>query len=314
MYWNKYSTWLRSNYLIIIIFIISTSFFLLQHASILSWDFSSYVLNAQYLFYNGDYFELYRSPLVPLLLGLFMLIGIFGEYLFIIFVSLLFLYSNITLSDTFFSKKGFISKEETRFIFYLFSLSEFVLIFATKVGTEMLALSLLSLLIAFVIKGKISGQFIALSFLSRYNGLYYFPFLFLYKNYKKILLNLVIAFVLIFPWLLFNFLTYGNWFASIIDSYALNIYFRLDRAEPFNVYSIFQLINWFAPFLLIGIGFAFYRLYKTKFNYDKNKILYLVLLFALLVFVDVISSPFKIDRYLFNLSCLFFNCWSYFIN
>ena len=40
----------KSNALLLILFFMSLFLFLFQHASILSWDFSSYVLNSKYLF------------------------------------------------------------------------------------------------------------------------------------------------------------------------------------------------------------------------------------------------------------------------
>src|SRR3989344_4326049 len=125
---------IKENPYIFSLFVISTSYFLYQHFTIISWDFSAYVLNAKYLFYHGDYFEVYRAPFAPLILGVFLVFGKISEYLFIIFVSVLFLFSNISLSNTL-RKKIKISDENKIFfnvLFYFFSLSSYVLFYSTQ--------------------------------------------------------------------------------------------------------------------------------------------------------------------------------------
>ena len=89
----------KENLLIVFVFVSSTSFFIYQHSTGISWDFSVYVLNAKYIFSDGKYFEWLRPPLIPVFLGLFSLFGWkASEYLFIIFTSGLFLFSSIKLS------------------------------------------------------------------------------------------------------------------------------------------------------------------------------------------------------------------------
>ena len=128
----KIKEMIKNNFLIVILFIISTSFFIFQHYNMLSWDFSSYVLNAKYLFYNGTYFEVYRAPMASFLLGFFLLFNNLSEYLYIIFVSSLFFYANIKLSTILFEKyfsKSIENKETIKnnnkqlimFVFYFFS-------------------------------------------------------------------------------------------------------------------------------------------------------------------------------------------------
>src|SRR3989338_9343912 len=84
------------------LYLFSTIFFLWQHTTGISWDFTSYVLNAKYIFSNGLYFEWYRAPLMPFMLGI---LSVFGwklaEYLFIVLVSSLYLFSCIKFSKKF---------------------------------------------------------------------------------------------------------------------------------------------------------------------------------------------------------------------
>ena len=81
-------------------FALSTIFYVVQHYRIgISWDFAVYVMNGKFFFGAPGYFELGRAPLASLLLGIFSFLGIYGEYVYIIGVSLLFLYASIRLAD-----------------------------------------------------------------------------------------------------------------------------------------------------------------------------------------------------------------------
>jgi len=286
-------------------FLLSTALFIYQHYRFLYWDFSAYVQNARYLFYGGDYFEVYRAPLAPLLLSTFIIFGIFGEYFYITFISLLFLWSNILLSDVIFKDYHEISKETKRFIFYSFSLSPFVLYYGFLTGTELLALAFIELFFVFFIRGKVCGYFLALAFLSRYNSLLFIPFMFFYRDYKKIIKNILSFFLIIFPWFLYNYLKFGNWFTSIIDSYALNIYLRKDLIEPFSFNLFLPLIKLVWPLLFLGFFVLLLRLLRNMKSFkldNENKIFVLFLLVIFLIFFEFINIPFKIERYLFNLS------------
>ena len=85
--------WIFKNKLLVILFVLSTAFFVYQHFINFSWDFATYEDNARYWAGQGSYYETGRPPLVPFLL----FIG--GEYLFIVLSSLLFLYATIKLAD-----------------------------------------------------------------------------------------------------------------------------------------------------------------------------------------------------------------------
>src|SRR3989344_5483964 len=97
---GKLKEFILNNILLTILFLISTIFFISQHYLDLSWDFSAYVINAKFFFYGGDYYEVYRAPLISIFLGIFLILSKFGEYLYILFVCVLFFYSNIRLSKT----------------------------------------------------------------------------------------------------------------------------------------------------------------------------------------------------------------------
>jgi hypothetical protein len=299
---QKIKNFVSNNIVLSFLFMISTIFFLVQHYFYLGWDFSAYVLNAEHFFYSGLYFEVYRAPLISLILGIFLFLGKFSEYVYILIVSTLFLVSTLKLSDALYQRyfyKYEIKKEQLRAIFYLFSLNTFLLYYGLIEGTELLALSFFELFLAYLILGKISGHFLGLAFLSRYNFLIFFPLLFLNRNYKKIVKNLLFAFLVIFPWLLYNFVKYGNWFTSIIDSYYLNIFSRQEMIQQFSYSYLLQVSNWLTPFIIAGLIILVFQLFSKKSKMDIKSNLFFLLVFGILIY-DIYQTPFKVQRYLFN--------------
>jgi hypothetical protein len=295
----------KENIYTTIIFLIVTSFFLIQHSVLLSWDFSSYTLNSQYIFSNGDYYEVYRAPLAPILLAPTILFGPIAEYIFIIQTSIIFLVSCILFSDAIrerFSVLRSLEKEFIRFIFYILILTPFTIFYATQAGTELLALSFLILFASEIIKGRTSGYLLALGFLTRYNLIYFTPFLILNKKPKTILKNILSFLLLTIPWFLYNQTRFGNLFTSIVDSYALNIYLRKSLVETFNIFAPFNVMGITTVFVAIGLIFALHTLIKNKkLNAVTLIILFLIAITGLIIY-DYASTPFKITRYLFNLT------------
>ncbi|MEK6860292.1 MAG: hypothetical protein AABX54_05765 [Nanoarchaeota archaeon] len=297
----------KKNKLCLLLFFLSLFLFIYMHFINLSWDFSAYALNSRYLFYGGTYFETLRPPMVSILLAPFLIFGTIGEYLFIIFVSILFLYSSIKLSDAIFEKyaeKGKTNIYFLRFVFYFFSLSIYSMYYSFFAGSELLALAFFELFLASLLKNKISGFYFGLAFLTRYNFLIFFPLLFFNKDYRKIIKNFLLFFIVVFPWFLFNYLKYGNWFTSIIDSYANNIFLRSYLYMPFKFSEIFSVIGYFLIFFIIGLVFAFYLIAASKknwFSINITNILFMIIF--LVIILDYSNIPLKDIRYLFNL-CL----------
>jgi len=291
----------KNNRALIIIFFLSTFLFLYQHFEILSWDFSAYVINAKYLFYNGNYFEVLRPPLVPFLLGIFLIVGNIGEYFYIIFVSLLFLYSSVKLSDHLYDKywhRYNFKKNEVRFLFFLLSCNPFLIYFGVLEGSELLALSFLELFLVFWLKNKFSAYYLGLAVLTRYNYLAFLPLVFINRDYKKVLKNLLLFVVIVSPWLIYNYLSWGNYFTSIVESYNHNILLRENIAWPFSFKDILYATNILIPFALLGLVYSIVNAFK------RQEIKYTLIFLAIAIFTifDYYNTPFKISRYLFNLS------------
>jgi hypothetical protein len=303
---NKIKNFFIENPLVTLLFVLSTAFFLIQHYFDFGWDFAAYIINAKYLFYGGNYYEVYRAPLISIIFGPLLLLGKVSQYLYIFLVSSLFLFSVKKLVDALHEKyfiKFNITKKTTLFLFYFFSLNFFVLFFAFLTGTELLAISFFQLFLAYFILNKNSGHWLALAFLSRYNFFVFVPFLFFNKSIKQIGKNLGLFFIISFPWLLFNKIHWGNFFTSIADAFYLNVFSRLDRWELFHFKSLSIVTNWFLPFLIIGLLVPIILLIRSKdrkISSYKYEILFATIF--LFFFYDIYTIPFKIVRYMFNMA------------
>ncbi len=273
---------LKEHWQYITLFILSTSFFIYQHTVDHGlWDFYAYLMNGKFWFHNGFYFEIYRPPLAPLLLGL---LGgnLLAEYAFIILVSALF-----AIVTYFLSKKLKIDEV----IFYALLLNIFVLREGLANGTELLSLAFLELGILLILKDDFkSGIAFALATLTRYTMASYSILILAHKNWKKILISAALLALTIAPWLIYNKIAFGNYFASIADSYALNVYFRdyMVQKPKLTDFLIAGNILWI--FFAIGI-------YKRKFT-KVDLIFAAVLLIAIF---NYLTTPLKIPRYLFPL-------------
>jgi hypothetical protein len=293
---NSLGDFFKKNNLLLVLFFLSTGLFFVQHHQQLSWDFSAYVLNARYFFSDGGYFEMLRPPLVPFIVGAFLFLGTFAEYLFILITCVLFLVAIVDFSDTIYRKK-LIEKENLRVIFYSLALGVYALIYGFMAGTELISISFLTLFLSFVLKKKVSGHFLALGVLSRYNLFIFAPFLFFNKSYKTILKNFGLFVLIISPWLLFNYFRYGNFFASIIDSFTLNVLNRGYLYEPFAIKSLFLVIGWFFPFFIIGLFIAIRNILIKKDLRFESLVFVIV---STLILYDFMTTPQKDLRYLFS--------------
>ena len=283
----KFYSWIKNNPLILMIFLASTAFFLIQHWFIWSWDYSVYILNAKYWLSNGVYFEMLRPPIASFVMGV--LHFVFGwkgvEYFYLILVSVLFAVSSVKLADFF-----KINKE----LFYLLELSPFVLLAGQYAGTELLSLALLQLGII-VLSGNKSGLLFGLASLVRYDNLIYVFMLFFKKDsfakLKDLIVRIFFFLIPIVIWLVFNYFAFGSFWASIGDSYAVNVKLRPYVLNFNAVFDFLKVIGWYAPFFVIG-------LWKSR-KFEK-KLLLILIAFAVLSIISYLKTPWKETRYLFN--------------
>lgn len=282
--------WSKKSYLLILLFVFSTAYFLFQHFQFLNWDFATYVLNAKYWFAHGWYFEALRPPLTSFMLGLLSIFGWTGaEYLYLVAVSGLFCFSSIKLSQ---------QLKIQPVLFYFLSLNFYLLYYGLQNGTELLALSFLQLFLAALIQKKQGGWLLGLACLTRYNVFLFFILLLFYKNPKKIITNVLLFFLPLIPWFVYNYINFGNMFASIIDNYALNVAFRETAADPIRVSHFLISLNSFWPISLLGIGLVCKKIIK-----NKKIVLEIVVISisASIVIFTYLTLPAKDERFLFLL-------------
>ncbi len=286
---NKLKESLMENKLLILLFILSTTFFIYQHLTNFSWDFASYVLNSKYFIGKGFYYEHYRPPLMPLILSALSIFSwLLAEYIFIILASLLFFYTSVKLANS-----SGINKE----LFYLFSLTPFTLLHGFINGTELLSLALLELFLIFTIKEKsYAGLFLGLAALTRYNFLIFLVLIFINKDIKKIIKNVFFFLLPFIPWFIYNFQKTGNIFTSFADLYAIGFKFR----EYINLQIDILDFLWISGFLIL---FAFIGIIVLIKNWkEKNKTSILILLICVLTLYQFYTTPLKVVRYLFPLA------------
>jgi len=243
---------------------------------------------------------------MPFIIGLFSFFGWrVAEFIFIVLTSFLFMYSSARLAKS-------IKFNPTAF--YAISLNLYVLNNGLINGTELLSLIFLELFLTFLIENKsFSGLFLVLSALSRYTGLALFPLIFLHLKINKIFKSLILFGATITLWFIYNYYKWGNFFTSIADQYANNIFYRDYLIQPIQLSHFLQVQNILIPFFLIGIIIIAYKLFsqiKTLKNYKLGSLLNLIdrlkieliMLFLLVYSIYSYNNiPVKNIRYLFNL-------------
>lgn len=273
------------NYLFFFLFVFSTVFFIYQHSTGISWDFSEYMLNAKYLFADGIYFEIARPPLAPAIIGLFSVFGwLLAEYLYIIFVSGLFAYAVAKLAE-----KAGIDKT----LLYGIIVTPFALNSGLAIGTELLYISLLMLSVAYIDKNRF-GFFLGTLCLAHYSNFVYVILTFFKRNARKIALTFLILLVMFLPWLAYNHLSKGFALASIADQYGINIKFRDYIKTPFSLEHTLSVIGYYIFLVPLGL----YAI-RGRWRERNNLIILLILAISLLSYSQI---PNKEARYMFSVT------------
>ena len=279
--------WIKQNWIFVAVFVLSTFVFFSQHARNDSWDFHSYVLNGEYWFHEGSYFEPLRPPLVPVIMGLLEFVSRnFAEYGYILLASALFAFGMFRLASSLHLNSSYL---------YALSCTFYIMTVGLGDGTELLAFGFLSLFIASLVKNEVSGHWLGLMILSRYTSISLLPLLLVRK--KEIWKDVALVGLFLAPWLVYNYVTYENFFASIADQYANNIFFRDYIHTPIKWQDFLQVINVLLPFTLIEvIG----KLRSGVKNWKKSDLLLFAI--AALTIYGYVNIPIKSARYLFNLA------------
>lgn len=253
-----------------------------QHSQGWAWDFSVYSLNGQYLFHEGVYMEWKRPPLLPVILGFFQFIFSMkaSEYVFIVLNSAFFLFSSLKFSRVY---------DLNPLYLYVLVMSPYAVFYGALEGTELLFLSFLTLMLAEIERPR-SGLWFGMAFLTRYTGALFVLLILCQKNLKKIVKTIAISGLVVLPWLIFNYVALGHPFASMADSYALDVVER-GLTTPFKIQDLF---------LMTGLGIPFALLYLKDMDFELAD---LMMVFTSLIIVSrQLTTKVKVRRYLFDLS------------
>jgi hypothetical protein len=273
---------LKSRRLLLVYFLFATLLMIYQHSQGWAWDFSVYSLNGQYLFHEQVYMEWKRPPLLPTVLGLlqYLFSMRLSEYVFIVLNLVFFLFSSLKFSKVY---------DLNPLYLFVFVMSPYAIFYAALEGTELLFLSFLTLMLAEIQRPR-AGLWFSLAFLTRYTGAVFLPLFLFQKNLKKWIYSGLIAFLVVSPWLLFNYIALGHPFASMTDSYALDVVER-GLTTSFNPEDLFLMTGAAIPFALIY--------FKQK---DFEAMDLMMLLTSVIIVSRQISTKIKVRRYLYDLS------------
>ena len=273
---------LSSRKLLTSYFVAVTALMLFQHSMGWNWDFSVYSLNAQYLFQDGIYMEWLRPPMVPAILGLlqFVFPTALSEYVYIVLTSTFFLYSCKRLCD---------SHDLDLTPVYILFFSPVAVFFASLNGSELLFTCFLALFLADFRESK-AGLWMALAILTRYTGFILLPLALLQRKPSKIVKTFILSFVVVLPWLAFNYFTLGHPLASVASNFALN---SVER----GISEVFNPINLFVMTGIASLGTLNY-LKDVEFSFQDR----ILLALSALIILRQFATGMKEIRYLFDLS------------
>lgn len=278
---RQLSDFCKNNRLIVIAFALTTLWFIIQHATGLSWDFSVYVLNARYFWGDSLYFDWGASPFAAVLLAAAGA-GPVAEYAYIVFVSLLWLFACMRLADAW----GI-----DRTIFYVICLNPAVLILGLRNGTELLALAFLALFLSEYFAGKGRGAFaLGLSAISRWTYFVFLPLIFLSKNVRKIAIGVLLAAVAILPWFAYTWIATGGPLIGMAEATTAELVRQESFVQSFSLMDLLLIGNWMLP--LAAVGFV---LCKRKW---KEVVMLIVLVLGMLVYA---RTAIKDVRYMFTI-------------
>ncbi len=274
------------------------------------WDFLSYLLNGDYLFGNGEYYEIYRPPCLSFFLFLLKLF-FQNKYLilfsFIFMSSIFFIYSIEHILNSLPIK----NRDHARLlIFFVLGMNPVFIAFSfIPSGTEIISISFAMLGISYLLSSNgikdatLSGILLSLSSLTRYNFLILFPILFFHRKLKKIFFAIVSFSMPWLFWLIYNKVMYGKFLYSFIDSYFLNVYYRetISQSPSFN-----ELLFLFVIIITTSL-FLIYVLKKLLFYHIEYKKQIIALLFISLYILltslyTFIIMPLKIKRYIYPIT------------
>ncbi len=195
--------------------------FFFQFNLLTNWDMLVRILNANYLFHGGYYFEPARAVLESFLIGVFsFFMGNYAVYGFMALSTVVFFLSAWRLSAAF----GLDS-----LLFLTVLMNPYVLLYGMSNGSELLILAFLMLYVAAIkTKSYLAGLFFGLAFMSKYYAVYFLPLMVflverdVIQSIKRLGINLLTLFAVLLPYFVFNLVYFGNLLYGLALSYLNN--------------------------------------------------------------------------------------------
>jgi len=207
-------------------------------------NFTSININGWEIQQNTFYIEPLREAMpsiifIPLILLFHNPIFPYIISLYVIFIISIFVFSNALKFD--------------KILLYSVMLSPFFIYFSLLAnGTELLSVSFLLMMLGSLYKkSPLSGVFLGLAALSKYPNLVFLPLLLFMENNKKTVVAYLLFILITIPWLIFNYVFYGN----PIYAYTSSISFNITTSNPISIPVVPFLIGLSIPtaFLLLGL-------------------------------------------------------------
>ncbi len=209
-------------YMVVAYIVATVVFFSLEFGFLMNWDMLVRIMNANYLFHGGQYFEDQRALLESFLIGIFsFVLGPYAVYAFIALATVIFF-----VAVYYFSKSFGIDSVLTLGVVF----NPFFLFYAIRNGSELPMYAFLILFIAMIKakKPQYAGIFMALAFVSKYDSLFLLPLaLFLVDwnavgSLKRLGVFAASALLALVPFFAYNLALYHNIFFTFASSFYQN--------------------------------------------------------------------------------------------
>jgi len=329
MDFQKIKSFLKSNYIIILILITSLIIRIYYISPIITWDESIYSnlghdLSKNLLSYSfkdkgwSDFIPCgnnlnycwpkagFRAPLLPYLIAVFYFIKLES-----LLAYLLPIIGTLNILLVYILGKSIFNKKVGIYAALLFGFLPLNIYYSTKILTDELFIFLVILSFLFFWKGYeknnnaykvIFGASLALALLSRYTLIWFIPVFFFYllirnKSLKflkdeYLQYSILLFIILITPWLIYGWFSYGNPLGPFIHGQEASSYWGGSSPWYFFFEYSWKILSIAGPLFIATLLFLFYK------KELKKKEFYFLILWIVIFFLMSFTSIHKEERYL----------------
>lgn len=302
----------HSKLVIISIFVALSIFFSLEFYYTKIWDYLVRIMDAQFFFHGGTYFEIPRAILESVIIGLYgFFMGPFAIYGFIITATIIFFFAVYDFSKAFKIKM---------LLVLLILMNPYIIFYTMQAGSELMVFSFLILFVAEIKRGRpfYAGLFFVLAFLSKYYAIFFLILaLFLInkdlkKSLEKILIFIGSSLLFISPYFTYNLIFFHNFIYSFASSIKENAGGGLAPMLPSNLLSLIMEFAFLAA--VIAIIAIRSLLFKSKqdstmhwISFKNKGLMLLIVAFLIGTYIFGISAPSLGGGYRFILGAVIFS-------